>query len=310
MSFFNQIKQVLLKTKTNLAQVLGLSKIDDQWFDQLLEALILADVNAQVAQEIVDQLKHEVKVDAKHHETVDAVKQTLVRLLAEQLIAVEAPLPYPLKNQHSALLPYVIFVAGVNGAGKTTSLGKLSRFFTQNDRSVLLVAGDTFRAAAKEQLSIWADRSQSKHRVHFFEKPQADPASVAFDAAMYARQHQIDVVLVDSAGRLPTQLHLLEELKKMKRVLAKAHEGAPHETLLVIDGSNGQNALHQAKIFHEKIGLTGLIVTKLDGSAKGGVLVSIAHHLKIPVRFLGMGETLDDLIPFAACDFARALIES
>jgi fused signal recognition particle receptor len=301
MSWFGKVKNALLKTRTNISQVLGLSKLDDAWFDQLQDALILSDVHVRVAMEIVDRLKHDIKINPARFETSEAVRDALSASLAQYLKQIEQPLPYPTTK---AKEPYVLFVAGVNGAGKTTSLGKLAQFFTQQGLSVLLVAGDTFRAAAREQLAAWANRSQ----VSFFEKESNDPASVAFDGVQHARANGIDVVLVDSAGRLPTQLHLLEELKKIKRVLDKSQSGAPHETLLVIDGSNGQNALNQAKIFHEKIGLTGLIVTKLDGSAKGGVLVSIAHELKIPIRFLGVGETLDDLIAFKADEFARALL--
>jgi fused signal recognition particle receptor len=299
-SWFSKVKDALSRTRTQVSQVLGFSKLDDAWFDGLLDALVMADVHVQVATNVVERLKKDVKTNPKGYETSDAVRFALSQLLEEHLLVLEKPLPYPTTKTAE---PYVLFVLGVNGAGKTTSLGKLAQHFSEQGLSVLLVAGDTFRAAAREQLAAWAKRS----RVAFFER-DGDPASVAFDGVMKAKQEGFDIVLLDSAGRLPTQVHLLDELKKIKRVLSKALPDAPHETLLVLDGSNGQNALSQARIFHQNLHVTGLMVTKLDGSAKGGVMVSIAHELKIPIRFLGVGEGVGDIIPFKAKGFAYALL--
>jgi signal recognition particle-docking protein FtsY len=197
-------------------------------------------------------------------------------------------------------------LAGVNGAGKTTSIGKLAKFFQAQGKSVLLAAGDTFRAAAREQLTIWGERNQ----VAVIAQQGGDPAAVIFDAVQAARARNIDVVLADTAGRLPTQLHLMEEIRKVKRVIAKAETGAPHEVLLVLDANTGQNALSQVKAFDDALGLTGLILTKLDGTAKGGVIAAIARERPVPIRFIGIGEGIDDLRPFLAQDFAAALLDS
>jgi fused signal recognition particle receptor len=200
--------------------------------------------------------------------------------------------------------PLVVMIAGVNGAGKTTSIGKLAMHFQTYGQSVLLAAGDTFRAAAREQLAIWGERNN----VAVVSQESGDPAAVVFDAVNAARARNIDIVMADTAGRLPTQLHLMEELKKIKRVLAKAADGAPHEVLLVIDANTGQNALAQVKAFDDALGLTGLIVTKLDGTAKGGILAAIARQRPVPVYFIGVGEKLEDLQPFSAKEFADALL--
>jgi fused signal recognition particle receptor len=200
--------------------------------------------------------------------------------------------------------PLVIMIAGVNGAGKTTTIGKLAKHLQAHGQSVLLAAGDTFRAAAREQLAIWGERND----VAVIAQASGDPAAVAFDAVQAARARGTDVVMVDTAGRLPTQLHLMDELKKIKRVIGKAMEGAPHEVLLVIDGNTGQNALAQVKAFDDALGLTGLVVTKLDGTAKGGVLAAIVKNRRIPVYFIGVGEAIDDLQPFVAAEFVDALL--
>ena len=202
--------------------------------------------------------------------------------------------------------PFVIMLAGVNGAGKTTSIGKLAKFFQAQGKSVLLAAGDTFRAAAREQLAIWGERNQ----VAVIAQQGGDPAAVIFDAIQAARARNIDIVLADTAGRLPTQLHLMEEIRKVKRVIAKADASAPHEVLLVLDANTGQNALSQVKAFDDALGLTGLILTKLDGTAKGGVIAAIARERPVPIRFIGIGEGIDDLRPFLAQDFAAALLDS
>jgi fused signal recognition particle receptor len=227
-----------------------------------------------------------------------ALKSLLVDSLSELL----APLQKPLEI--GAHQPTVIMVAGVNGAGKTTSIGKLTRHLADGGSSVLLAAADTFRAAAREQLTVWADRNT----VEIISQAGGDPAAVSFDAVSAGRARGKDVVLIDTAGRLPTQLHLMEELKKIKRVIQKADASAPHEVLLVIDGNTGQNALSQVKAFDETLGLTGLIVTKLDGTAKGGVLAAIARERPVPVYFIGVGEKLEELETFRAREFAQALL--
>ena len=206
--------------------------------------------------------------------------------------------------RQSRAQPLVMMIAGVNGAGKTTSIGKLAKHLQSFDQSVLLAAGDTFRAAAREQLAVWGERNN----VTVVQQESGDPAAVIFDAVSAARARKIDVMMADTAGRLPTQLHLMEELKKVKRVISKAHDGAPHEVLLVIDANTGQNALTQVKAFDDALSLTGLIVTKLDGTAKGGILAAIARQRPVPVYFIGVGEKVEDLQPFSAVEFADALL--
>jgi fused signal recognition particle receptor len=227
-----------------------------------------------------------------------ALKNILIATLSDLLAPLQKPLVI---GQHT---PTVIMVAGVNGAGKTTSIGKLTRHLSASHAKVLLAAADTFRAAAREQLTVWADRNT----VEIISQDGADPAAVSFDAVSAGKARGKDVVLIDTAGRLPTQLHLMEELKKIKRVIQKAESSAPHEVLLVIDGNTGQNAVTQVKAFDDALGLTGLIVTKLDGTAKGGVLAAIARERPIPVYFIGVGEQLDELETFNAREFAQALL--
>ena len=226
------------------------------------------------------------------------IREELIRLLTELL----TPLVKPLEiGRHT---PLIVMMTGVNGAGKTTTIGKLAKHLQRHNQSVLLAAGDTFRAAAREQLAIWGDRN----RITVIAQESGDPAAVAFDAVQSAKAKNIDVVMVDTAGRLPTQLHLMEELKKVKRVIGKGMDTAPHEIILVIDGNTGQNALAQVKAFDEALGLTGLIVTKLDGTPKGGILAAIAKNHPVPVYFIGVGEKIDDLQPFDAQEFAKALL--
>ncbi|MBD8051550.1 signal recognition particle-docking protein FtsY [Limnohabitans radicicola] len=295
-SWMERLKSGLRKTGSSIATVFTGTRIDDALYEELETALLMADTGVQATEHLLQDLKRRVK-DSKATEPAQ-VKGLLMDAIAELL----APLQKPLVI--GAQQPTVIMVAGVNGAGKTTSIGKLTKHLADSGASVLLAAADTFRAAAKEQLAVWADRNT----VEIISQEGGDPAAVSFDAVSAGRARGKDVVLVDTAGRLPTQLHLMEELKKIKRVVQKADNTAPHEVLLVIDGNTGQNALAQVKSFDEALGLTGLIVTKLDGTAKGGVLCAIAREKAIPVYFIGVGEKLEDLETFDAREFAQALL--
>jgi fused signal recognition particle receptor len=277
------------------------TKIDDNLYEELETALLMADAGVQATEYLLKDLKQRVKDTATTEPS--AVKALLAASIAQLLKPLEKPLTI------GAHKPTIIMVAGVNGAGKTTSIGKLTRHLSDSGASVLLAAADTFRAAAREQLAVWATRNT----VEIVSQEGGDPASVSFDAVTAGRARGKDVVLVDTAGRLPTQLHLMEELKKIKRVVQKADETGPHEVLLVIDGNTGQNALSQVKAFDETLGLTGLIVTKLDGTAKGGVLAAIAlwgqsRGEAVPVYFIGVGEAVEDLETFSAQEFADALL--
>ncbi|WIV96831.1 signal recognition particle-docking protein FtsY [Kinneretia aquatilis] len=296
-SWIDKLRQGLRKTGSSIAQVFTGTQIDDALYEELEEALLMADTGVKATEFLLTDLKRRVK-EAKATDP-QAVRGLLVEALAELLKPLEKSLAV---GQHS---PTVMMVVGVNGAGKTTSIGKLTRHLAEADQKVLLAAADTFRAAAREQLSVWADRTQ----VQIISQEGGDPASVTFDAVAAGRARGCDVVLADTAGRLPTQLHLMEELKKIKRVITKAQADAPHEVLLVVDGNTGQNALSQVKSFDDALGLTGLIVTKLDGTAKGGVLAAIARERAIPVYFIGVGEKLEDLQTFNAREFAQALLE-
>jgi len=300
-AWFDRLKQGLRKTGSGIAQVFTGTRIDDALYEDLESALLMADTGVAAAEHLLADLKRRVK-DAKATDPA-AVKG----LLADALAALLAPLEKPLAI--GAASPTVIMVAGVNGAGKTTTIGKLTRYLAAADQKVLLAAADTFRAAAREQLAVWADRN----RVEVVSQEGGDPAAVTFDAVTAGRARGCDVVIADTAGRLPTQLHLMEELKKIKRTIAKAQAGAPHEVLLVVDGNTGQNALAQVKAFDAALGLTGLIVTKLDGTAKGGVLAAIARWSAeqgrvLPVYFIGVGESVEDLQTFSAREFAQALL--
>ena len=295
-SWMDRLKAGLRKTGTSITSVFTGTKIDDALYEELEDALLMADTGVIATMYLLEDLKRRVK----ETKTTDpaAVKALLADALADLLQSLEKPLTI---GEHT---PTVLMVAGVNGAGKTTSIGKLTKHLADNNQSVLLAAADTFRAAAREQLGVWATRNT----VEIISQTGGDPAAVSFDAVSAGKARKKDVVLVDTAGRLPTQLHLMEELKKIKRVVTKADDSAPHEVLLVIDGNTGQNALHQVKAFDDALGLTGLIVTKLDGTAKGGVLAAIAQEHAIPVYFIGVGEKLEDLETFNAKEFAQALL--
>jgi len=295
-SWLSKLKAGLRKTGGSIASVFTGTQIDDALYEELETALLMADAGVKATEHLLKDLKVRVK-EAKATEP-SAVKGLLIEAIADLLMPLQKQL------QIGEQKPMVIMVAGVNGAGKTTSIGKLTHHLADQGASVLLAAADTFRAAAREQLAVWANRNT----VEIISQEGADPAAVSFDAVAAGKARGRDVVLVDTAGRLPTQLHLMEELKKMKRVVQKADATAPHEVLLVIDGNTGQNALTQVKAFDEALGLTGLIVTKLDGTAKGGVLCAIARERAIPVYFIGVGEQLDDLQTFDAREFAEALL--
>jgi fused signal recognition particle receptor len=305
--WLSRLKQGLERTRVNIVGLFSGGVIDDALFDELEIALIGADVGVATTAELLDALRRRIKLAGL--KTPADVRTALRDELAQRLEPCEAALA--LERQPQPKEPLVIMVAGVNGAGKTTSIGKLAHWLADRHRSVLLAAGDTFRAAAREQLAIWGQRNN----VEVIQQASGDPAAVVFDAVQAARARGIDVMIADTAGRLPTQLHLMDELKRVKRALGKAQEGAPQEAILVLDGTTGQNALAQVRAFDEAIGLTGLIVTKLDGSAKGGVLVAIAAQTArdrrgkpLPILFIGVGEGLEDLQPFVARDFAEALV--
>ncbi|MBW3656851.1 MAG: signal recognition particle-docking protein FtsY, partial [Gemmatimonadetes bacterium] len=268
----------------------------DNLYEELEAALLMADTGVKATQHLLDEVKR--KVAATGATRPVQVKNILTEVLAQLLKPLEKTLVIGQQQ------PTVIMVAGVNGAGKTTSIGKLTKHLAGEGASVLLAAADTFRAAAREQLAIWADRNT----VEIVSQEGGDPAAVSYDAVSAGRARGKDVVIVDTAGRLPTQLHLMEELRKIKRVVGKADATAPHEVLLVIDGNTGQNALAQVKAFDQSLGLTGLVVTKLDGTAKGGVLAAIAQEKPVPVYFIGVGEKLEDLETFNAREFAQALL--
>ncbi|WP_431263781.1 signal recognition particle-docking protein FtsY [Roseateles chitinivorans] len=296
-SWMDKLRQGLRKTGSSISQVFTGTQIDDALYEELEAALLMADAGVKATEFLLDDLKRRVK-DAKASDPA-AVRQLLVDALTELLQPLQRQLVI---GEHS---PTVMMVVGVNGAGKTTSIGKLTRHLADAEANVLLAAADTFRAAAREQLAVWADRN----RVQIVSQEGGDPSAVTFDAVVAGKARGCDVVIADTAGRLPTQLHLMEELKKIKRVIGKAQETAPHEVLLVVDGNTGQNALMQVKSFDDALGLTGLIVTKLDGTAKGGVLAAIARERPIPVYFIGVGEKLEDLQTFDAREFAQALLE-
>ncbi|MCK6406606.1 MAG: signal recognition particle-docking protein FtsY [Rhodocyclaceae bacterium] len=272
-------------------------KVDDEMLEELEALLLTSDIGIEATEHLLAELKRR----AKEHklESPEAIQQALADALHDLLKPLEAPLNV---ERHK---PFVIMIAGINGAGKTTSIGKLAKYFQTHGKSVLLAAGDTFRAAAREQLMTWGERNG----VTVIAQESGDPAAVIFDAIGAAKARGIDIVLADTAGRLPTQLHLMEEIAKVRRVIQKAEPSGPHETLLVLDANIGQNALMQVKAFDKAIHVTGLVVTKLDGTAKGGVLAAIARQCPKPVRFIGVGEGIDDLRPFVARDFVDAMFE-
>ncbi len=297
-SWTERLKAGLGLTRGKLAGALGgvfaRRKLDDEALEALETALLTGDVGVDATEHLLADLEVRWK---KAGDAADP-RTELAGALADLLAPLERPLVVGPER------PFVIMLTGVNGAGKTTSIGKLAKWLQQQRLSVLLAAGDTFRAAAREQLAVWGERND----VAVIQQAGGDAASVMFDAIAAARARGIDVVLADTAGRLPTQGHLMDELRKVKRVIAKAHEGAPHEVLLVVDANTGQNALAQVKAFDAAVGLTGLVVTKLDGSAKGGVVAAIAKQHPVPIKFIGVGEGIDDLRPFAVREFVDALL--
>lgn len=301
LSWSQRLKLSLAKTRDklgkNLAGLFGGGQIDEGLYEELEAVLLTADMGVDATQHLLKDVRERVSFgglkDAS--ELRGALRTALTELIA--------PLEQPLDV--SGHRPFILMVAGVNGAGKTTSIGKLAKYFQNQGLSVLLAAGDTFRAAAREQLVVWGERNG----VQVIAQDSGDSASVAFDAVNAAKARGIDVVIVDTAGRLPTQLHLMEEIKKVKRVVQKAEPSGPHEILLVLDANTGQNALSQVKSFNDALGLTGLVLTKLDGTAKGGVIAGIAKQCPIPLRFIGIGEGIDDLRPFIATDYVEALFE-
>jgi fused signal recognition particle receptor len=299
--WLGRLKQGLERTRVNLAGLFSGGVIDDALFDELETALIQADIGVSTTRALLDAVRRRVKLEGLKAAT--DVRAALRDELAKLLAASEKSLEFERAK------PVVVMVAGVNGAGKTTSIGKFAHWLADRHQRVLLAAGDTFRAAAREQLAIWGQRNG----VEVISQSSGDPAAVVFDAVAAARARGTDVLIADTAGRLPTQLHLMDELRRVRRAIDKALPGAPHEVILVLDGTNGQNALAQVKAFDEAIGLTGLIVTKLDGTAKGGVLAAIAAERArigrpLPFLFIGVGEAIEDLQPFVAREFADALV--
>ena len=301
--FFDKLKSGLAKTRKILVKniddiLLGDRVIDQKLFEELEETLITSDVGPAFTYELIEKMKEQVK--RKELGDPELLRKILRDTITDTLRKSEAPLSIP-QNEL-----FTIMVVGVNGTGKTTTIGKLARNLKNSGLSVMLVAADTFRAAAIEQLEIWSQRVEAPLIKQMF---GADPSAVVFDAIHAAKARKIDVVIIDTAGRLHTKVNLMEELKKMKRIMGRELPGAPHEILLVLDATTGQNAVVQAKMFNEEIGVTGIILTKLDGTAKGGVIIGIARELSIPIRYIGIGEGLDDLKSFHSEEFVSALFK-
>jgi fused signal recognition particle receptor len=301
LSWRERLKAGLARTRAQfggrLKTLFSRGRIDDELLEELESLLLTSDVGIEATRFLLDELKERARRDSP--DTPDALQKVLSDALHDLLLPLEKPLDV------SGHRPFIIMIAGVNGAGKTTSIGKLAKYFQSQGLSVLLAAGDTFRAAAREQLQAWGERNS----VTVISQESGDPAAVIFDAISAARARGIDIVLADTAGRLPTQLNLMEEIAKVRRVIQKADPDGPHETLLVLDANFGQNALQQVKAFDKAITVSGLILTKLDGTAKGGVVAAIARQCPKPIRFIGIGEGIDDLKPFVARDFVDALFE-
>ncbi len=301
MGIFEKIKEGLAKTRdqliTRVEWAVSGKPIDENAFDEIEEAIILSDAGLETAQILVASLKEKWK--RGQIKTSDDIK----RSMKEEIEKLLAPIESSMNTNRTK--PFVILALGVNGVGKTTTIAKLASIFQRSGKTILIGACDTFRAAAIEQLEVWAKRLHIDMVKH---ADGSDPAAVAYDAVKAAKARDIDILILDTAGRLHTKANLMEEMKKIKRVVEKELPGAPHEILLVVDATNGQNAIAQAKAFHEAIQLTGIVITKLDGTAKGGFILPIAHTLKIPVRYIGVGEKIDDLIPFSAKDFAEAIL--
>ncbi|MGQ0656245.1 MAG: signal recognition particle-docking protein FtsY [Betaproteobacteria bacterium] len=296
LSWAARLKAGLARTRevldTPVSELFVRRAVDEALYEELEAALLQADCGVAATEALLAAVRRQKPADG------EALKSALRQAIEELLRPLEKRLDV------SAAKPFVVVVAGVNGSGKTTSIGKLARWLQAQGKSVLLAAGDTFRAAAREQLVAWGERNA----VPVVAQAGGDPGAVVFDALNAASARNVDVVIADTAGRLPTQLHLMDEIRKVKRVAGKALAGAPHEVLLVLDGGTGQNALAQVKAFDDALGLTGLVVTKLDGTAKGGVVLAIAREKPVPLLFVGVGEDIDDLRPFAAKDFAEALV--
>lgn len=300
---FSRLKEGLAKTGGTITQgmdtlIHGKKRIDDEVLEELETRLLMADLGMDVTRKIMNDLTQQV--DRQQLDDMDALMQALHKKMTQILEPVAEPLSIQAEHQ-----PTVLLMVGINGAGKTTTIGKIAKKFQGQGQSVMLAAGDTFRAAAVEQLTIWGERN---HIPVIAQGTGADTASVIYDAVQSAKARQIDVLLADTAGRLHTQSNLMDELKKVKRVIQKLDPQAPHEIMLIVDASIGQNALLQAQQFHEALGVTGITITKLDGTAKGGIVFAIAEQLKIPVRYIGVGESIDDLQTFDAEAFTRALL--
>ncbi len=300
-SWTNRLKQGLSKTRKHLGgqltSLFSSGKIDDETYEALEAILLTSDIGFAATEKLLNSLK--IRVKREKLEDTPALKLAL----KTELLNVLTPLEKTLDTNTNT--PFVIMLAGVNGAGKTTTIGKLAKLYQSQGKSVLIAAGDTFRAAAREQLQVWGDRNN----VHVVASEGGDAAAVIFDAVNSAVSKKIDIVIADTAGRLPTQIHLMDEITKVKRVIDKAYAGAPHETLLVLDANTGQNAVSQVKAFDDALNVTGLVLSKLDGTAKGGVIAAIAEARPIPVRYIGIGEGIDDLRPFKANDFIDALFD-
>lgn len=298
---FAKLREGLRRTREGLAsgfsKLFAGRKLDDELLEELESRLLLADVGVEVTQQVMQRLS-----TLPQQASTDST--ALLRVLQDELLNILRPCQQPWQPSDSR--PYVILTVGVNGAGKTTTIGKLAQWLRQQGHSVVLAAGDTFRAAAVEQLQVWGERNQIPVMA---QGSGADSAAVIYSAVQAARARGVEVVIADTAGRLHTQANLMEELKKIKRVIGKCDASAPHEVLLVLDAGTGQNALHQALQFHQAVGVTGLVLTKLDGTAKGGIVFAIAQRLGLPIRFIGVGEHLDDLRSFDAAEFVAALLD-
>ena len=309
MGFFEKLKNSLAKTRENLTAkieklIIGYADIDDKFLDELEETLILSDVGMATTEKLMAAVKKGIrKKKINSPEDLKPFLQNEISSILSQSDEVEQAAQLSPENTK----PYVILVIGVNGAGKTTTIGKLSAYYRSQGKSVMLAAADTFRAAAIDQLEIWAERTGAQIVKH---DEGSDPSSVALDAARASKSRDIDVLIVDTAGRLQNRYNLMEELKKINRVIGKGVHGAPHETLLVLDAATGQNAISQAELFTKSAPITGLVLTKLDGTAKGGVIIGIKSELSIPVKWIGVGEGVDDLKPFNPDDFASALFNN